>query len=133
MYQTLGKRIRKLRKNKGLTQEELGKLVNKGESTVRTWELDRSQPSPDTLCLLCGIFNTTPNFLLGWDNPFASPPLSLLLLTELIQSIEQKYPDMSSQKKATLIFEFNQHDPVELLLSALNNELEKKSKGSDKK
>lgn len=133
MYQTLGKRIRKLRKDKGLTQEELGKLVNKGGSTVRMWELDGAQPSPDTLCLLCGIFNTTPNFLLGWDNPSESPPLSLLLLTELIQSIEQKYPDMSSQKKATLIFEFNQHDPVELLLSALNNELEKKNKGSDKK
>ena len=39
---TLGKRIKKLRQDKGLTQAQLGYMVNKGESTVRTWELDRS-------------------------------------------------------------------------------------------
>ena len=131
MYKTLGKRIRKLRKDKGLTQDELGKLVNKGGSTVRTWELDGAQPSPSTLCLLCDIFNTTPNFLLGRENTVETPSLSLLLLTELIQFIEKKYPNISTQQKAALISEFYKHDPIKLLLSALNNELSKQ--GSDKK
>lgn len=100
---------------------------------MRTWELDGAQPSPDTLCLLCDIFNTTPNFLLGKGDIVKTPSLSLLLLTEVMQFIEQKYPNMSMQQKAALIMEFNKHDPVELLLSALNNELSKQDKGSDKK
>ena len=62
---TLGKRIKKLRQDKGLTQAQLGYMVNKGESTVRTWELDRSQPSPQTIRLLCDVLGTTPNALLG--------------------------------------------------------------------
>lgn len=65
VYMTLGKQIKKLRQDKGLTQAQLGYLVNKGESTVRTWELDRSQPSPQTIRLLCDILGTTPNTLLG--------------------------------------------------------------------
>lgn len=65
MSETLGKRIRMFRTEKGLTQSELGELVNKGGSTVRMWELDRSQPSPQTLRLLCDVLGTTPNTLLG--------------------------------------------------------------------
>lgn len=222
---TLGKRIKKLRKDKGLTQAQLGNLVNKGESTVRTWELDRSQPSPQTIRLLCDVLGTTPNallgkeeaeepaetvtidnnilgkrlkasrgnmsirefakkcnisppqlealengtvteagkpvtislqalvdlslgsglsldYLMGKDEPaFNNTPLegmsqnqaSLLLFVKFMELIEQKYPDMSAQQKAALIFEFNKHDPVELLLSALNNELDKQDKGSDDK
>ena len=45
MAASLGKKIKMLRTEKGLTQAELGELLNKSGSTVRMWELDRSQPS----------------------------------------------------------------------------------------
>ncbi len=75
---TLGKRIKKLRKDKGLTQAQLADLVNKGESTVRTWELDRSQPSPQTIRLLCDVLGTTPNALLGKE--VAEEPMELVTI-----------------------------------------------------
>ena len=49
MAASLGKKIKMLRTEKGLTQAELGELLNKSGSTVRMWELDRSQPSPQTI------------------------------------------------------------------------------------
>lgn len=171
---TLGKRIKKLRQDKGLTQAQLGYMVNKGESTVRTWELDRSQPSPQTIRLLCDVLGTTPNallgkeekeepvemvtisfsalvdlslgsglsldYLMGKDEPaFNSTPLegmskeqaSLYMLTEFLSLIDKEYPKIPPQQKAALISEFYKHDPIKLLLSALNNELSKQ--GSDEK
>lgn len=65
MAASLGKKIKMLRTEKGLTQAELGELLNKSGSTVRMWELDRSQPSPQTIRLLCDVLGTTPNALLG--------------------------------------------------------------------
>lgn len=45
----LGDKIRELRKAKKLTQKELGKLIEKAESTVRMWELGKSTPPPETI------------------------------------------------------------------------------------
>lgn len=56
---SLGARIRKARLEKGITQAQLGKLVGKAESTVRTWELDRAQPSPETLDKVADALNVT--------------------------------------------------------------------------
>lgn len=225
MSETLGKRIRMFRTEKGLTQSELGELVNKGGSTVRMWELDRSQPSPQTLRLLCDVLGTTPNtllgkeekeepvemvaidnnilgkrlraargnmsirefakkcnisppqlealengtttedgkpftislsalvdlslgsglsldYLMGKDEPaFNGTPLegmsqgqaSLYLLAGLLDTIDEEYPNMSAQQKATIISEFNKHDPVELMLSALKNEISNSEKGKGEK
>lgn len=222
---TLGKQIKKLRQDKGLTQAQLGYLVNKGESTVRTWELDRSQPSPQTIRLLCDVLGTTPNtllgkeekeepiemvaidnnilgkrlraargnmsirefakkcnisppqlealengtttedgkpftislsalvdlslgsglsldYLMGKDEPaFNGTPLegmsqgqaSLYLLAGLLDTIDKEYPNMSAQQKATIISEFNKHGPVELMLSALKNEISNSEKGKGEK
>ena len=215
---TLGKQIKKLRQDKGLTQAQLGYLVNKGESTVRTWELDRSQPSPQTIRLLCDVLGTTPNTLLGKEEKeeplemvaidnnilgkrlraargnmsireFAkkcniSPPqlealengtttedgkpftISISALVDLslgsglsldylmgkdepafngtplegmsqgqasLDTIDKEYPNMSAQQKATIISEFNKHDPVDLMLSALKNEISNSEKGKGEK
>lgn len=140
---TLGKRIKKLRQDKGLTQAQLGYMVNKGESTVRTWELDRSQPSPQTIRLLCDVLGTTPNALLGKEEK--EEPVEMVTIDNNIlgKRLRAARGDMSicefakkcnispPQQKAALISEFYKHDPIKLLLSALNNELSKQ--GSDKK
>ena len=223
MAVSLGKKIKMLRTEKGLTQAELGELLNKSGSTVRMWELDRSQPSPQTIRLLCDVLGTTPNallgkeekeepvemvtidnnilgkrlraargdmsmrefakkcnisppqleaiengvdtntgkpvtisfsalvdlslgsglsldYLMGKDEPaFNSTPLegmskeqaSLYMLTEFLSLIDKEYPKIPPQQKAALISEFYKHDPIKLLLSALNNELSKQ--GSDEK
>lgn len=66
--QFIGGRIKSLRESAGLTQAELGKKVNKGESTVRMWELGKSEPDLDTIIKLAEVFNTTTDYLLGKDS-----------------------------------------------------------------
>lgn len=41
---TLGERIQKYRKMKGLSQEELGKLLHISRQTISKWESNQSSP-----------------------------------------------------------------------------------------
>ena len=60
----LGERIRQLRKNAGLTQEELGKRLNISTSAVGMYEQNRRTPDHNTLNRLCEECGVTADFLL---------------------------------------------------------------------
>ena len=65
--QSVGKQIKVLRQNAGMTQKELSQKLGKSESAVRMWELEKSIPDIDTLRKLSAIFNTqivlTPDYV----------------------------------------------------------------------
>lgn len=61
-----GKRVKELRKNIGLTQEQFGKKI--GKSTQAISRIERGNPKPvksDTLEILAESLNTTTDYLLG--------------------------------------------------------------------
>ena len=63
-------RIRDLRKQKGLTQEELGNIINVQKAAVSKYELGRAVPSTDVLSKLAYHFGVTTDYLLGLsDDP----------------------------------------------------------------
>ena len=49
---SLGEKILKLRKKKGLSQEELGDKINVTRQTISNWELGETSPNPNQLKLL---------------------------------------------------------------------------------
>ncbi|MDO5440567.1 MAG: helix-turn-helix transcriptional regulator [Erysipelotrichaceae bacterium] len=61
------KRISELRKKKGLTLEELGKLVGLGKNTVYYWEDKGTVPNDSVLLKLSEIFDESIDYLLGND------------------------------------------------------------------
>lgn len=63
-----GKNLRELRLEKGLTQSQLGKMVNVAGATVRGWESYQREPSYTILCKLAQIFNVTVGQLLGSED-----------------------------------------------------------------
>lgn len=64
------KRLKKIRQNKGLTQERLAKLVNTKKTTISNYETSYSSPSNEMLKDLAQVLNTSTDFLLGLtDNP----------------------------------------------------------------
>ena len=65
---TLGNRIKELRELHKLTQIELGNKVYKTDSTIRAWESGKSEPDTETLILLCKLFNTSFEYLLGLND-----------------------------------------------------------------
>lgn len=56
--------IRKLRREKDITQEELAKAVGVERSTVAKWETGRSKPKADGLLKLSVALNCTVDELL---------------------------------------------------------------------
>ena len=63
----LGNKILKLRKQKGLSQEELGEKVNVTRQTISNWELGETQPNPEQLKLLSKELNVSIDELLDND------------------------------------------------------------------
>lgn len=61
----LGKKLRELRKAKGLTLEELAQQTESSKSYI--WELENkpvAKPSGEKLAKLAAVFDVTPEFLL---------------------------------------------------------------------
>ena len=61
--ETLGSRIKQLRKSKKLTQGKLGNLVDVSDVTVGYWERDVNEPQFQTLMAVAEVLDTTVNYL----------------------------------------------------------------------
>lgn len=57
--------IRKLRNERGLTQEELGNILNVKKAAISKYELGRAQPSPDILKKLSEVFSVSIDYILN--------------------------------------------------------------------
>lgn len=58
-------RLISLRKERGLSQEDIGKLINKKRSTVSGYETEGKEPDIDTLCFLANYFGVSTDYLMG--------------------------------------------------------------------
>lgn len=63
------KNLAVLRKNKGLTQMQLAKLIGVSTSTVAMWETGQRKPDYHTIVRLCEFFGTDFEQLLGVEKP----------------------------------------------------------------
>lgn len=72
---SLGKKLEELRKNAGITQDELACKLHVSRQSVSNWELDLVTPKSDMLKALCEIFNVKPEYLL-FENAEKQPLVS---------------------------------------------------------
>jgi transcriptional regulator with XRE-family HTH domain len=67
----IGNRIKKLRTQKQITQEELGKIVGVTTSMIGMYETNARKPSYEVLTKMADYFNATTDYLLGvTDTPY---------------------------------------------------------------
>ena len=64
MKYEIGNRIRKYRKDSGLTQEQLAEKINVTKSRVSNWEQGINRPDADIIGLICRALNVSPSDLL---------------------------------------------------------------------
>lgn len=64
---TFGERLMDLRKSRGLSQEELGGMIDVTRQTVSKWERDESTPDLDRLVELAGVFEISLDELVGLE------------------------------------------------------------------
>ena len=62
-----GERLRGLRISRGLSQEELGKRLGVRKQTISNWEIEDATPTLDMFQNIARFFDTTPNYLLGYE------------------------------------------------------------------
>ena len=74
---TLGKRIAALRKEKGMTQEELAEKLGVSPQAVSKWENGQSCPDISLLPRLAAIFGVTTDLLLTGEQE-TTPPVQML-------------------------------------------------------
>ena len=66
--QGFGERLKQLRKERGLTQTELAKLIGSSKALVSKYETNQSQPPYEILIQIAYVFNVSTDYLLGIAN-----------------------------------------------------------------
>ena len=62
-----GKRLRALRKEKKLTQKQLGKMIGVQDSVISFYELGDRMPSPEIIVRLATVLHVSADYLMGLD------------------------------------------------------------------
>ena len=92
----LGERIRLLRKQKGLTQQQLANMINVTKVSISCYESGSRTPNLETFVDLVEALGTTPNYLLGRDKLLAAED-------------EEDYKIYVSKEELDILKEFNKN------------------------
>ena len=65
---SFGKRIKALRRNKDMTQEQLAEMLSVSPQAVSRWETDAAMPDISLIPAICNLFDTSADHLLGIDS-----------------------------------------------------------------
>ncbi|MBR3613591.1 MAG: helix-turn-helix transcriptional regulator [Clostridia bacterium] len=97
-------KLMKLRKEKGLSQEEFGNLLDVSRQSVSKWELGQAQPDVDKIKKICEFYNISFDYLLN-DNIDENEKVKLEELSKNIEKISGRVETKKSNK-LIIIFQF---------------------------
>ena len=63
--ETIGRRLKRLRKSKGLSQDAVSDLIYVSRETIRDWENDVCRPTCDSLITLGKFYQVSVDYILG--------------------------------------------------------------------
>lgn len=89
--QHLGDRIRDLRTDKGLTQDELADRIGKKKNHVSHYESGRNAPQVETLALIAAALSTTTDYLLTGAEPSESNRVRAAVFDKEFGEIDQTH------------------------------------------
>lgn len=101
---TVGERIRKIRKDHGMTQEVFAKRIKSVQNTITGYETGRRIPSDQTLALICCEFGVSEDWL-RYEKGKPYPAQA-----ENILQFSAAHPDMSDIDKALMEAYFSLSD-----------------------
>lgn len=67
-------RLKEIRKQKGMTAEEVGREIGVTQAAIANWENNRRIMNVDTLVRLSQVLGCTPNDLLGFETHRTEEP-----------------------------------------------------------
>ncbi len=136
----VGKNIKKVREEKGLTQEALAEKLNVTRQAVSNWENEKTQPDIGMLQKIAFVLSTTTDQLIdkeGWQRGFRSDSSGMeVLVPENFCELEKIKDIMSAGKSVVLkldnidqlIFDYMKK---ELILTPENHRYIEKQEGEE--
>ena len=89
---TFGEKILKLRKEKGLSQEDLALQITVSRQAVSRWEKEISTPDTENIIQLCRLFNVSSDYLLNDDcNESIAVPIIAEKNTDLKKGHQRRF------------------------------------------
>lgn len=95
-------RIKELRKEKGISQEELANAINVKNYTIGNWERDRAEPSIEAIMQMADYFEVSTDYILGRSNEIGLVQTNANLEQDEVQLLDL-YRQMNFQDKNQLI------------------------------
>ena len=92
----IGRRIAELRKEKGMTQEELARALNITRSALSLYEIGKREPDTDTIKKIAEFFGVSIDYLLG-QTDIRNPH------KEFIQKAKEKYGSRGKKQAEELL------------------------------
>lgn len=99
-------RLRKLREERGLSQQQLAERVNMARVTITMYEAGEREPDFETLAKLAQVLGASTDYLLGrTDNPYppAGAPAEEEPWPEGVQVLRRASSKLTPEKKRFLI------------------------------
>ena len=72
---TFGENLQRLRKEKGLSQEDVAQALFVSRQTISKWETDKAEPGVDNLKALARLYGVSLDRLMMWEKPQAVQPV----------------------------------------------------------
>lgn len=76
MSERIGDRIKRLRKDKKLTQAQLGEFCHVKQATISSWEMNRTEPNMGNIADLCKILEVGSEYLAYGELAQIAPTIS---------------------------------------------------------
>ncbi len=97
--------LQKLRKEKGLTQGQLARLIHKESSIISRYEKGLQNPTFETVKEFAAIFNVSMDYLAGMEkntniSTFGMNPEQISIIKELVEAFRKKSESMSYKMTA---------------------------------
>ena len=100
---TIGNKIYDLRRNRGLSQEQLGFEIDVSRQTVSKWELDVMRPTTDNIRAMCAFFEVSAEVFLNDEIDIAPPKVTVVEKPVEKESKFNKLKDPCNTIRLTLI------------------------------
>ncbi len=95
-------RIRDLRKEHGLSQQELAQKLGVNQTAVSQWERGATTPSSTVMVDLCKLWDVTPDFLLGLSEEKKAPTIEQVDAEEL-QLLKEVVDQLTPEQQQELL------------------------------
>lgn len=138
---TFGERLKLLRDEGGLTQQDIADIINVGRPTIAGYETKGKQPDYDKLKTLANYFDVSVDYLIGNTDIRKLGPRRIYSASELVDILPEEYKELFKEQnlgyikfaKEMMKEEIDPEDLIQLIRVAQNFRKEIDEKNKDNK